>query len=46
MYNFVSTQLNVITVQFQTIQFSIITQFVVYTQLNGKAVNFKQFTFV
>ena len=34
--------LNIKTVLFQTFQFSISTQFLVYTQLNGKTVNFKQ----
>ena len=38
------TQLNVEAVLFQTIQFSIST-FFVYTQLNRKTANFKQFSF-
>ena len=37
----VFTQLNVKTVLFQTIPFSISTQFFAYTQLKIKSVNFK-----
>ena len=40
--SFVYTQLNVKTVLFQTLQFSI-KKFFGYQQLNGKTVNFDQF---
>ena len=44
-HSFLFTQLNDQTVHFQTIQFSLSTQFFVYTQLNDQTVQFQAIQF-